>query len=102
MNPNPYPNGHSTQPASPEHGTPDACDSAATPAARNSCLDFSPRKWLREPVAPNVLAGTLRKLFWGTHDADVLSEARARIQRVVDQAIERSEPFNSNNTGPAK
>jgi hypothetical protein len=94
MKPNPYPNSRWTNPASPEHGAPDTCESAATPVARNSCLDFSPRKWLRAPVAPNVMAGTLRNLFWGTHDANIISDARARIQRVVDQAMERSEPFN--------
>src|SRR6266498_5802554 len=113
MNPNPYPNGRWTSPAaiapgaanngddgsrgrSPHRmstalGAADAGRSIATPPTRRSCLDISPRKWLRAPVAPELLAGTLHELFWGAPDSDVMSEARARIERVIERAMEHSQ-----------
>ena len=91
MNPNPYPNGRWTSPATVAPGAADAGRSVATPAARRSCLDISPRKWLRAPVAPDLLAGALHELFWGAPDSDIVSEARARIECVIERAMEHSQ-----------
>ena len=88
MNPNPYPNGRWTSPASVAPGAADATRAAATSPARCSCLDISPRKWLHAPVAPDLLAGTLHELFWGAPDTDTVSEARARIEHVIERAVE--------------
>jgi hypothetical protein len=92
LNPKPY--------AAP--GAADTCNTDATQAASHSCLDSSPRKWLRAPVAPNVLAGRLRHLFWGPPDASIVSEARARIERVVEQAMEQPQFLNANHTGSTR
>ena len=87
MNPNPYPNGRWTSP------TPAAPH--ATLAARPSCLDISPGKWLRAPVSPDMLASTLHELFWGAPDSDIATEARARIERVIEQAAEQPQLFQT-------
>jgi hypothetical protein len=100
MNPNPSPDARWTTPVSPASDTANTCASGAIAAARRSCLDLSPRKWLRMPIAPKVLAVSLHELFWGTPDADFMSESRARIERLIDQAMEQSQLFNTNNAGP--
>ena len=92
MNPNPYPNGRWTSPAPAVPATVSR-GSGATPVARPSCLDISPRKWLRAPVAPDMLASTLHELFWGAPDSDMVSEARARIERVIERAMEQTDFF---------
>lgn len=92
MNTNPYPNGRWTLSAS----TPPAAaprHSNANPVARRSCLDISPRKWLRAPAAPDMMAGTLHELFWGAPDSDLVSEARARIDHVIQRAMEQTDFF---------
>jgi hypothetical protein len=115
MNTNPYPNGRWTSPSpiapdatnngcdgsrgrSPHQvpaarGGADAGRAIVTSAARPSCLDISPRKWLRAPVAPDMLASALHELFWGTPDSDMVSEARARIERVIQRAMEQTDFF---------
>ncbi len=93
MNPNPYPNGRWTSPATVTPAAAEAGRAMASPAARPSCLDISPRKWLRAPVAPDMMAGTLRELFWGAPDSDIVSDARARIERVIERAMEHSQFF---------
>jgi hypothetical protein len=93
MNSNPYPNGRWTSPASLTRVATERGRAVATPAARPSCLDISPRKWLRAPVSPYLLAGTLHELFWGAPDSETVSEARARIERVIERATEHSQFF---------
>lgn len=93
MNPNPYPNGRWTPPASTAHGAGETRQTVAMPAARRSCLDISPRKWLRAPVAPDMLASALHELFWGAPDSDMVSEARARIEHVLQRAMEQTDFF---------
>ena len=93
MNPNPYPNGRWTSPATVAPGAAGAGRAVAPPAARPSCLDISPRKWLRAPVAPDLLAGTLHELFWGAPDSEIVTDARARIERVIQRALEETQFF---------
>jgi len=93
MNTNPYPNGRWTSPTSATPAAAEARRSRAIPAARRSCLDISPRKWLRAPVAPDLLASTLHELFWGAPDSDMVSEARVRIERVIERAMEQTDFF---------
>ena len=93
MNPNPYPNGRWTSPAAKAPAAADTRPSRAIPAARRSCLDISPRKWLRAPVAPDMLASTLHELFWGAPDSGMVSEAQARIERVIQRAMEQTDFF---------
>jgi hypothetical protein len=93
MNSNPYPNGRWTNPAPAAPADVESRRRGATPVARPSCLDISPRKWLRAPVAPDMLASTLHELFWGAPDSDMVSEARARIERVIERAMEQTDFF---------
>src|SRR5262245_52603863 len=93
MNPNPYPNGRWTAPSPVPQRVADAGRAMATPTARPSCLDISSRKWLRAPVAPDLLAATLHELFWGAPDTEVMSEARARIELVIERAMGHSQFF---------
>lgn len=93
MNLNPYPNGRWTGMPSAAPGAANAGRPVAVPAARRSCLDISPRKWLRAPVAPDLLAGALHELFWGAPDSDLVSDARARIERVIERAMEQTQFF---------
>jgi|GEM_PF-3769445 len=96
MNPNPYPNGRwtSTVHTAALAGS-DAQPSGATVVARPSCLDSSPSQWLHAPVAPDMQASTLHELFWGAPDSDIATEARARIERVIEQAAELPQCFQA-------
>src|SRR5262245_53456259 len=95
MNPNPYPNGRwtSTTPTTALVASDSQRSSGATAVVRPSCLDSSPSKWLHAPVAPDMLASTLHELFWGAPDSDIATEARARIERVIEQAAEQPQFF---------
>jgi hypothetical protein len=105
MNPNPYPNGRWTSATAIAPGAADdgydgsrgrsphrmSTVIGGVDVGRRSCLDISPRKWLRAPVAPDLLAGTLHELFWGAPDSDIVSEARARIEVVIQRAMEQTD-----------
>ena len=93
MNTNPYPNGRWTSPASATPAAVDTRRSGAIPATRPSCLDISPRKWLRAPASPDLLASALHELFWGAPDSDIVTEARVRIERVIERAMEQTDFF---------